>query len=188
MKNATSLTVLRLLAVFLCLVYWFPACSATLERLSLDEMINKSTSIVRGRVTGSYAALRGSVVYTHLGIQVLEQWKGAKQALVEVIVPGGSAGGIRQSFSGVPHLEEGKEYVLFLWTGRSGSTQIIGFTQGVFNLAKNAGGESMAVRAASTETMLEPGTGRVVKDECIEMPLRDLSARISTAGANGAVR
>jgi hypothetical protein len=36
-----------------------PLQSATLERLSLDDMIAKSTLIVRGKVTGSNAAASG---------------------------------------------------------------------------------------------------------------------------------
>src|ERR1017187_5269571 len=47
--------------------------SATLERLSLDDMITRSTTIVRGNVTASWAAFTGSVIYTHYQIQVSEQ-------------------------------------------------------------------------------------------------------------------
>jgi hypothetical protein len=153
----------------------------------MDEMIAKSTAIVRGRVAGSYAAFRGAMIYTHLQVQVLERWKGPDTASVEVLVPGGTASGSRQAFSGAPKLLVGKEYLLFLWTGGSGVTHIIGFTQGLFELPKSAAGEQLAVRAATTETMLDRATGRPVADQPLRMLLRDLSARIhrSVAGGRG---
>src|SRR2546423_15468694 len=59
--------------------------SATLQRLSLDDMIIRSNSIVRGKVTDSWAALTGSVIYTHYRIQVSENLKGPKQSVVEIM-------------------------------------------------------------------------------------------------------
>ena len=162
--------------------------TATLERMTIDDMIAKSTAIVRGRVTGSYAAFRGPIIYTFWQIKVGERWKGSEQATVEVAFPGGAANGYRQSFAGSPQLTEGKEYLLFLWTSRSGLTQVVGLTQGVFELPTTASGDVMAVRAASTNTLLEPGSGRVVTDDRIEMRLQEMSARIKTSLGGGATK
>src|SRR5664279_2344981 len=85
-------------------LYVMPVLCATLERLSLDEMITRSTTIVRGTVTASWAASTGSVIYTHYRIQVSEQFKGTAQNTVEVMTPGGSVKGLSQSFSGSPVL------------------------------------------------------------------------------------
>jgi hypothetical protein len=161
------------------LLFALSLAGATLERLSFEDMIEKSTAIVRGRVAGSYDAFRGQLIYTHYRIEILERWKGPQQASVEVMVPGGSVGAVRQSYSGAPQLKRGQEYVLFLWTGRSGTTQVIGFTQGLFQLSKSGGQDWIALRPAATETMLEPGTGRVVRDEPLRMRLQELSSRIS---------
>src|SRR5882672_10248647 len=98
---------------------------ATLEQLSLDEMIAQSTSIVRGKVTGSWAAFSGPVIYTHYTVQVVERFKGVGQTTIEVVVPGGVANNMRQSFAGAPELNTGDEYVLLLWAGKDGATQII---------------------------------------------------------------
>jgi len=38
--------------------------SATLERLTRDDLIAKSTAIVRGKVISSYASFRGPIIYT----------------------------------------------------------------------------------------------------------------------------
>lgn len=159
----------------LCLI---PLAATTLERLSLDEMIEKSTAIVRGRVGGCGAQFRGRIVYTFCSVQVLERLKGPEASLVSVATPGGNAGGVKQTFSGTPVLTQGTEHVFFLWTGRTGITQIIGLSQGLLQIKQSANGEMMVTRQASTETMLDPMTGRPVADAPVSMTLSDLRARI----------
>src|SRR5947209_2963629 len=99
-KRLSILTVL----VASCLM---PVRSATLERLSLDDMISKSTNIVRGSVTASWTAFTGHVVYTHYTVQVSETLKGVTKSSVEIMIPGGTLNGIQQNFSGSPVLNRG---------------------------------------------------------------------------------
>jgi hypothetical protein len=157
--------------------------AATLEWLSLDDMARKSTSIVRARVTGSYAAPHGSIIYTHYVLQVLEGWKGAGPGQLDVVVPGGVAGGLRQTFSGSPRLTAGTDYVLFLWTGSSGLTHIIGLSQGLFDL-KRQDGELIVSRGRITELMLD-SAGRPVRSEGFRMRLTDLRRHVSATLAQG---
>ena len=65
-----------------------PIPSATLQQLTMDDMIAQSAAIVRGTVVDSWAALTGSVIYTHYKIQVSESFKGPRQSSVEVVVAG----------------------------------------------------------------------------------------------------
>ena len=61
----------RCVMIALAVAAWvLPLPGATLERLSLDDMIARSTTIVRGKVTASWAAFTGSVIYTHYQVQV----------------------------------------------------------------------------------------------------------------------
>jgi hypothetical protein len=165
---------IALLAAFAAM----PLVSATLARLSMDDLIQQSTSIVRGTVGESWAAFNGPVIYTHYRIQVSERYKGAPQKTVEVVVPGGTVGTVRQTPSGSPFLNAGDEFVFFLWTGKTGVTWITGLTQGLFALP-GAGTDPMARRAANRELMLDPATARPVKDSEISMKLSDLRARIA---------
>jgi hypothetical protein len=158
--------------------------AATLEKLALDDMTQQSTAIVRARVTGSYAAANGALIYTHYRVQVGERWKGAEAASLDVVVPGGRANGLRQTISGAPKLMEGREYVLFLWTGPSGLTHIMGLSQGVFDVKTEANGEVVASRAASGELMLD-SAGRPMRDEALTLRLNDLHQRVSRASAEG---
>jgi hypothetical protein len=168
-----------------------PLQCATLERLSLDDMITRSTTVVRGKVTAAWAAYTGSVIYTHYQIQVSEQFKGTPRNSVEVMLPGGTARGLSQSFSGSPVLKQGDEFVFFLWTSKGGITWITGLTQGLFALASagagtDAGTDRMATRAASRELMLDHETSRPVKDTALTMSLSELRSRIAaTLAAQG---
>lgn len=180
MRTAPPTTVKRHFLHALVLTFcMMPLQCATLERLSLDDMISKSTSIVRGKVTTSYAAFSGPIVYTHYTIQVSERFKGNAGSSVEVAVPGGAANGAQQSFAGTPSFQAGDEYVFFLWAGKSGLNQVIGLTQGVFSLPADSSSDPVATRAASRELMLDSG-GRPVKDQTLRMRLSELRSRISS--------
>ena len=183
MRSAWQRHVRRISLLGLCLVAWFaPASAAILERLSLDDLTMKSTEIVRAKVVGSSADFRGSIIYTHWKVQVLERWKGADRSMIDVLIPGGSARGLHQDVSGAPKLLMGKEYLIFLWTSRSGSTYITGLSQGLFELGKNRSGELVASRAASGEPMLDRATWTPVKDESIQMRYTDITSRVSAIG------
>jgi len=186
MLNASATPVKPLLLSMLMLAYGAVALpAATLERLSLDDLIGKSTMIVRGKILNSYTATSGPVIYTHYRIQPSETLKGTANGVVEIQLPGGTAGNLRQTFAGVPQFKAGDEYVFFLWTGKSGSTQVLGLTQGLFSVAPGGGEDPLTTRAASHETMLDRSTGKQVKDQTLTMHLSELRARIQ-AGAPGA--
>jgi hypothetical protein len=155
-----------------------PLQSATLERLSLDDMIRKSTLVVRGKVAGTSTEAAGPVIYTHYQVQVSERLKGDAGSTVDVAVPGGTANGMRQSFAGAPTLTAGDDLVFFLYTGRDGRNAILGLTQGLFTLG--AGSDPVSTRSASRELMLDRQTGRPVKDETMVMRLSELRKRIAS--------
>ncbi len=170
------------LLVFVAVLHTLPASAATLERLNFDEMTANATDIVYGLVAGSRVAVKNESIYTHYSVQVQERWKGSKQSTMDVVLPGGVAGNLRQSFAGIPQLETGKRYVMFLWTGPSGRTQLLGLTQGLFDVQESATGEMMASRGTSSELMLDR-LGKAVQDQAVKMPLREMSSRVKTLAA-----
>ncbi len=157
--------------------------AATLVQLSLADMIGQSTAIERAKVLRSWAAFSGPVIYTHYQLQVSERWKG--QAIAEIVVLGGVANGVQQSYAGAPQLKNGDEYVLFLWTSKAGMTHVMGMTQGLFAVAADGGADPGLTRAAANEQMLDGKTGRQVKDQTLTMKLSELRARVSTARGAG---
>jgi hypothetical protein len=153
---------------------------ATLERLSLDDMIVKSTAVVRGTVVSSQAVLTGGLIYTHYQIRVTEAFKGRRTGIIDVAVPGGVANGIRQAVSGAPEFQAGEDCVFFLWTSKAGLTQVIGLTQGIFQVTPG-GRDPGVTRVPSHELMLDKATHRPVQDATVNMKLSDLRSTISNA-------
>ena len=160
--------------------------ASTLLQLSLNDMIRQSTSIVRGKAQLAYAAQKGSVIYTHYQIQVSATLKGAHATTVDVAVMGGVSNGVRQSFAGAPELVNGQDYLLFLWTSKSGLTQVIGLSQGLFRVTTNSSGQAILARAAATELMLN-AAGQPVTDSDFQVSLTSLQTRIRDV-LNGAAQ
>lgn len=156
----------------LCILAVIPLSGTTLRLLTMDDIVSQSTSIVRGRVGSCAGEMRGNIIYTRCQMTVSETWKGAASGSVDVFTPGGTATGLTQTFAGTPLLAAGQEYVLFLWAGKSGLNQVIGLTQGVFQLSQS-NKTTMAIRAASTEPMLDV-RGRPVQDATLRYSATDL--------------
>ena len=156
----------------------WPGWSATLEKLSMDQMVQKSTAIVRCRIGASHTMKRGPVIYTMTQVKVLERWKGPEVSSIEVAIPGGTYHGVSEEFAGAPVLQPGAEYVLFLWKGPSGTTYVIGLSQGVFRLTVNAAGEEMVERAVSGSVVLDGKTHRPVTEAAVSLRLSELRGRV----------
>jgi hypothetical protein len=170
----TSLAGLIVVLSFCC-----SATAATLQQLSMDQMAQSATAIVRARVTGSSASFTGSTIYTHYKLQISETWKGSPGA--EVMLPGGVASGLRQSFPGVPTLQTGAEYVLYLWkSSKTGITHIVGLSQGIFNVIQQTDGSFQVARDKIGETMLD-ANGHLVRDQAIRMQLADMKNQVAGA-------
>jgi hypothetical protein len=154
------------------------SCATTLEQLSLASMIQKSTTVVRATVTATGTTLRGSTLYTTYTAKVSETWKGASSQQLTFAVPGGITAAMRQTYAGAPDLTDGQEYVLFLWTSRTGLTQIIGLSQGLFGVVTQ-NGQCMVTREAITDNMVN-ANGQPVQSENLTMLLTDLRGKVQT--------
>jgi hypothetical protein len=173
----------RLLSISVTLLLSLSLSGTTLEKLSLDEMVQKSTAVVRARPTGSSTVLRGSMIYTVYRLQISEVLKGPiSPGTPEVYVPGGTYGRYRQSISGAPVLEPGVEYVLFLWTSPRGLVQVIGLSQGVFEIRQSATGEPLLVRGRIDADFVDSG-GRAVADAGMRVSLGSLREALRRASA-----
>ena len=155
----------------------WPSQATTLQQLSLADLARQSTSIVRGTVQPSFTALRGSVIYTHYTVQVSEVWTGGGVQTLDVAVPGGVLNGAHQTYSGAPSFIPGQDYVLFLWTSRSGLTQVMGLTQGLFAV-NVVSGVPTVTRAASSENLLSAG-GQAINDTNFSMKLSDFHTSVN---------
>ncbi len=155
-----------------------PASATTLLKMSMNDLITKSTSIVKAKITGSRSAAVGQDIYTYYQLQVSETLKQGGILPAEVAVPGGVYKNVRQVGIGSPVLKQGQEYVLFLWTSKTGMTQVIGLTQGAFSLSEDTAGMSVVSRAAISDQMLDK-SGNPVTDSSVTMKWTTLRALIA---------
>jgi hypothetical protein len=181
--------VARLIPVLLTAVAAaFVADGAALQQLSMDQMSQLASAVVRARVTGSSASLYASAgsptIYTHYKLSVSEVWKGT--GATEVLLPGGDFNGQKQSFPGVPELRVGGEYILFLWKSPStGIVHSLGLTQGIFEISTQQDGSTLAARRPSGELMLD-ASGHRVSDQAVSMKPADMKTRVRQASAASA--
>jgi hypothetical protein len=150
----------------------------TLEKLTFDEMVSKSTSVVRGKIALSSVRQHGAIYYSHYTVQVSEQYKGPTAKMIDVVLPGGTIGRNQQTFSGVPVFAADTELVLFLWTSKGGLTHVIGLSQGVFQVSKDATGKMIFSREAIREGMVDGRTGRPVSDGGMRFTAAEFAARV----------
>lgn len=152
--------------------------AVTLEKLSLEEMIDSSTMIVRGTVGEATCTQVASLIRTEYRISVTETLKGAPGSQsIAVSLPGGVLGDTTQTFAGVPRLAPGEEYVFFLWRGASGRIQLVGLSQGLLRV-KSENGTPVASRAPIDGTLLDRRSGRAVKDTGVGIRLPALRATV----------
>jgi hypothetical protein len=160
---------------------------STLRQLSLDDMIRQSTMIVHGTVQPANIMYHGSMIFSHYTVQPTEIYKSpvagqsasqSSSGPIDFGVPGGSLNGIIQRVAGAPILTVGQDYVLFLWTSKSGLTQVIGLSQGLLSVITTAGAAPMVVRPAAAQGPLA-ATGLPVTTNDISMSLSALKTEIS---------
>lgn len=158
---------------------------STLRQLTLDDMIRQSTMIVRGTVQATTVQYHGSTIFSHYTIQVTETYKTPSAsgqnpaASIDFGVPGGSLNGAIQRVAGAPNLAASQDYVLFLWTSKSGLTQLIGLSQGLFSVISTPGSVPTVMRAAAAEQTVN-SAGQQVTTNDINMPLSALKAEIAS--------
>ena len=182
MQEQDRARIMRTFAILLAgMALWAPARATTLEQLSMNDMIVKSTSIVHAKVTGSYSAPRGQQIFTFYQLQVSETLKTSAVspggAQLEVAVPGGAIRGLRQIVPGAPSLTLGADYVLFLWTGRAGPVQLIGLSQGLFRMTQDTAGNALLVRPAAMELVLDKN-GNTVSNPALTLRWTDVRSQI----------
>ncbi len=154
----------------------------------MDEMADYSTYIVRASVKDTRAAQHGPVIYTEYALAVAETLKGdVPESTIWLSLPGGVNGGSTQRFAGVPELRPGREYLLFLRLGKSGLVQLVGMSQGLFEMEKQ-GATATAARPAIDGVLLDRKSGFRVQDRGMRLSVRELRSSIEkrpNAGGTG---
>lgn len=162
--------------------------ATTLLRATLDDLIVHSTAIVRAKVVSETTISSGPAISTRLRLQVVERWKGPSEEYLDLIVPGGKFGSTRQHIPGVPSITQNREYVFFLWNGRTRNYQLLGLGQGLFDIRTDEKGQVTVSRGAVDAAVVDPASGKLTREEAIHLKMADFSARLQRQLGGGAAR
>ena len=112
------------------------ANATTMVPLSLDQLVDASDEIVKGRVTETWTEpdLKTGLVWTYAQIEVTKTLKGEPGSIVILEQPGGKWGSKEARIEGVARFSVGEEGYFFVEHLESGHNVSVGMSQGKFNI------------------------------------------------------
>lgn len=126
-----------------CFLWAASAIATTLEPVTLDEQIEQSEVIFRGRVESKDAEIEqlenGRRIVTHVTFIPTEIYKGRVPSRVTLDFLGGKMGDVEMVVDGMPVFEVGNEYVLFVSEDGNRACPVVGWTQGSLPLDAKTG-------------------------------------------------
>ncbi|AKJ00597.1 matrixin [Archangium gephyra] len=176
-------------ALALCLLVP-TARASTLMALDVPALTRGSELVIRGRVlqaTSRPLPGTGRIV-TGVEVSVDEVLVGAVPSpSVQVTLPGGTVGALRQLVSGVPELARGEEVVLFLAAGTEG-LRVVGLAQGAFRIQRSEEGQKVSATAVLPEDLhlVDPLSLQPVPGMSRTMELEALRAEVLAAARDAA--
>jgi len=138
-------------------------------RLTMEQMVDESASVVEGTVLRKWSEWDGAhqFIWTHYEIEVTDILKGTVGSTVTVSEPGGEAGGVHMSIVSVPTYEVGEQVVILLSPTEIGYFRTCGWGQGKFSV-QTSGGQ---------KTVSAPGFGAQI----VDLPSKNGEKSLGTA-------
>jgi hypothetical protein len=139
-------------ALVLALLLGAGSLQATLvSRMSLEEVVDASETIVQGTVVRKWSAWDEGhkYIWTHYEIQVADKLKGSVPGTFVVSEPGGVVDEIELQIAGTPQYEVGEEIVLFAERTPLGYLRTCGWGQGKFRVTRTPLDGKITVRTAA---------------------------------------
>lgn len=163
--------------------------ATTLVPADFAQMAHESELIVRGTVVNVQSQMAGprQTIESVITLSVAETLKGTAGAQTVFRVPGGRVGRYRRVMVGAPEFQAGDEVILFLKGRAPAIATPYGLSQGVYRVARRAGGAVVTPAVAAA-------AGRVVRGDPSRRPLdpqafaRQVEVALSGAPARTPVR
>src|SRR5688572_20234570 len=166
----------------LTLIVSFQALSTTVEKFTLDDLVEKSGRIVVGKCISRESRWndRNTLILTTARFAVSERLKGSSDGFVNVVTVGGTLDGITQTVSGMPVFEPEEAVLLFLEASKNGDWQPLGLSQGKFRILRNRQtGEEEVVHSLSGLELYDPTDRSLSQQEKpSRAPLKPMVERI----------
>jgi hypothetical protein len=166
MRGMSATAVLQRLVRVLALATALSMPSGTLASvvvpMTLDELARGASHILDAQVIAVHVTADTGRIERVVSLRVLERWKGEVDAVVHVRLPGGTIGRTRTLVTGVPELEEGARFVLFLDRTPSGAYRVLGLHQGAWRVVASPRDGVLSVGPAPA---VPPTAGRVTRGD-----------------------
>ena len=159
--------------------------SATVVKLTLNDMVSLSTNIVHGKVIDVTAAWNDekTQIFTTVTVETTENLKGVKSSTFTFKQLGGTVGDRRVSVPGFPVYEVGSETVLFLTNDPYDRVATVGLGQGKFNVyTDNDTGQKMVANDIIGLELLD--SSKLTEASTMRMNLSELKESIKQAQVN----
>ena len=120
-----------------------PASATTLARMSLDEIVAASDTIVEGRVVSIRSYWQGKQMLTEIGLSVSRSLKGSAARRLSFVQPGGRVSSpvpVTVTVPGAPIHAIGDEGFYFLQPGAPGQRLVVGLSLGRVPIRRDDGG------------------------------------------------
>jgi hypothetical protein len=159
-----------------------PAGATTLVHMSLEQLSQASTDIVRGHVVyqeSSWDAFH-KLMLTVTQVAIEQRMKGQAPELIEIEQPGGKIGNVRLYVPGTVHFLPGAKYLLFVEPARTAPSRylVVGMTQGAYRIYQDAAiGEERVLRPLG-RMFYGPGTASS-QTESLRLFRQELSSAIA---------
>lgn len=163
------------------------ASGTTLARMTLTQMARAANLVVRARCTSTTGQWQQGSIATVSTFAVLERFKGAAPAQVEVRLPGGRVGHLVMNVEGAPRFQPGEEGVLFLKKTTAGDYSVTGWAEGTFRIRASSGAEQPRVTQDSSSLPVFDTATHTFKNEGVRnLPLDQFRQRLAAALAEAA--
>jgi hypothetical protein len=139
-------------------------------RLSLEDLVDESETIVEGRVQRSWTAWDPAhrYIWTHHELAISDRIKGAPQSSVIISEPGGTLDGVTLQIPGTVPFRAGEEIIVFLYRTPIGYLRTCGYGQGKYSISGNGAPAQKKVRTNTAGLTL-------LDIKPIELPLDGMS-------------
>ena len=118
------------------------AVASTFLKVDMPTLRGMSEAVVQARVVDVQSAWNdeGSMIFTHVTLEVTGRLHGKAANQLVVRVPGGTVGNFTSSMEGAPQFEVGQEVVAFIARWDDGVPMIAGYAEGVSTVRRDAVG------------------------------------------------
>ena len=133
----------RLLLVLYIAV--LPGTAGTLPKLSLSELVDRSSTVLQGRVTRHWSAWDADhhLIWTHYELRTSEVFRGHNAPSVTISEPGGVIGELGLRVSNSVAFKDGEEVVVFLKSMPNGMMRVSGGPQGKLQVINTFAGKQV---------------------------------------------